>query len=96
MARYLGDHEPLCRELPGLRRLELSSPLDALALSNSKIDRRGPPLLVSELYFDDRAAFELAIASPAGGRMLTDLEAFAADQVSMYTADVERDHAPPG
>ncbi|MDX6666545.1 MAG: hypothetical protein QOG68_2751 [Solirubrobacteraceae bacterium] len=94
MARYLSGHEPLCRELPGLRRIELSSPFDTLSVADRRGDRRGPPFLVSELYFDDRAAFDRAMTSPAGRAVMADLEVFAKDEVSMYIADVERDHAP--
>lgn len=95
MGRYLTVHEPLCHRLPGLRRLELSSPFDTMVLPGREADRRGAPFLIAELYFDDRAAFERAMTSPAGRAVLEDLEAFAAQEATLYLADVEREHLPP-
>jgi uncharacterized protein (TIGR02118 family) len=92
MARYLSGHEPLCHALPGLVRVELSSPFDTLAVAGRRGDRRGAPFLVSELYFPDRGTFDGAMASEPGQAMIADLEAFAAQQVSLYLADVEREH----
>lgn len=96
MNRFLTVHEPLCHRLPGLRRMELSSPFDALPLpgAGSGGDRRGTPFLVSELYFDDRRSFDQAMTSHEGQAMLRDLEEFAAGMAQLYLADVERDHAP--
>ena len=95
MNRFLTVHEPLCHRLPGLRRIELSSPFDALPLpGGGSGDRRGTPFLVCELYFDDRRSFDQAMTSPEGQEMLRDLEEFAQGDVQLYLADVERDHAP--
>jgi uncharacterized protein (TIGR02118 family) len=93
MARFLGGHAPLYQELPGLRRIELSSPFDTISVARGQPDRRGAPFLVSELYFDDRDAFNHAMGSAAGRAMLADLDEFATDHVSMYLADVQRDDA---
>lgn len=94
MNRYLTLHEPLCHQLPELQRLELSSPFDTIPLPGRSGDRRGAPFLISELYFEDRASFDKAMTSEAGRAMLADLEEFAADEATLYLADVEREHAP--
>lgn len=96
MNRFLTVHEPLCHRLPGLRRMELSSPFDALPLPGSDTggDRRGTPFLIAELYFDDRPTFDQAMTSPEGQAMLRDLEEFASGTAQLYLADVERDHTP--
>lgn len=95
MGRYLNEHEPLCRALPGLVRLELSSPFESMPLAGAGGDRRGPPFLICELYFADRASFDAAMTSPEGRTLVVDLERVGQVGLTMYLADVERDHAPP-
>ncbi|MCW2968317.1 MAG: EthD family reductase [Solirubrobacteraceae bacterium] len=96
MGHFLTQHEPLMHAVPGLQRLELASPFDTMALPGRDVDRRGAPFLVAELYFADRTGFEQAMGSAPGRAMLEDLQVFAGDEVSLYLADVEREHVPPG
>ena len=62
---YREVHIPLALKLPGLRRYTLSR-------ASPPTEDTGKPYLVAELDFDDLAALNAAISSPAG-------EAAAAD-----------------
>lgn len=89
MTRFFNEQLPMLRELPELERIELSSPFDGLAgIPGDARDRRGPPLLMAELYFADRAAFERSMISEEGRRRMDALTAFGADELSIFLADV--------
>jgi uncharacterized protein (TIGR02118 family) len=89
MARFFTEQLPMLKELPLLERVELSSPFDSLGpLPGGRQDRRGPPLLMAELYFADRAAFDQAMVSDEGRRRMEALEAFAGDDMALFLADV--------
>ena len=83
---YFGEHVPLARKMPGLRRLEIDRITGA---------PRGAPdyYLVAHLYFDDVEAMQRSMASEesrAAARVLRDLGA----EVSMVLA--HEDQAQPG
>ena len=80
---YFGEHVPLARKMPGLRRLEIDRITGAPG---------GEPAyyLVAHLYFDDAETMQRSMASEesrAAARVLRDLGA----EVSMVLADT--DHA---
>jgi len=89
MTRFFTEQLPMLRELPRIERIELSSPFDSLgALPGGRQDRRGPPLLMAELYFPDRSAFDEAMVSEEGRRRMEALSAFAGEDLSLFLADV--------
>ncbi len=96
MNHFLTVHEPLWQQAPGLRRIELASPFDTLALPGQTPDRRGAPFLIAEVYFDDRSAFDHAMTSDVGRAILEDLQGFAGGLVTLYLAEVDRDHVVSG
>ncbi|WP_254536900.1 EthD family reductase [Halomarina litorea] len=67
---WLEEHAPIAAELPGLRRYTVSFPDDP---DRSQYDG------LAELWFDDRAALDAALASEAGEATATDLANFAGD-----------------
>ena len=78
---YFGEHIPLTRKMPGLRKIEINRITGA---------PRGEPeyYLVAGLYFDDAQTMQQSMASEesrAAARVLRDLGA----EVSMVLADVE-------
>ena len=75
----LEQHAPMGRQLPGLRQYHVSV-----------IETDDPALpyhAVTELYFDDEAAFEAAFASDAGTAAGADVAAHAADRVRLLTSE---------
>ncbi|HVM22501.1 MAG TPA: EthD family reductase [Sphingomicrobium sp.] len=68
---YFETHVPLAKQIPGLRRYEVSrGPVQAAA--------GGPaPHLIAALEFDDMAAIEAAFASEEGQRAAADVQSFA-------------------
>jgi len=69
---YFEVHIPLAKQLPGLRKYEVSrGPITALA--------GGEAYLVGTLYFDDLAAIRAAFASEAGKACAADRQKFAPD-----------------
>jgi uncharacterized protein (TIGR02118 family) len=75
----LEQHAPKGRELPGLREYRMSV-----------VEQDDPSLpyhAVSELYFDDRKAFEAAFATEAGKAAGADVAAHAADRVRLVTRE---------
>jgi uncharacterized protein (TIGR02118 family) len=78
---YFGQHIPLTKKMPGLRRLEVNRVTGA---------PRGEPeyYLAASLYFDDAATMQNSMASDesrAAARSLRD----AGSEVTMLLADVE-------
>lgn len=61
MTWWLGEHAPLARQLPGVRRIVFNECHD-----HDEIDG------VSELWFDSRDAFDTAYASELGRRVAAD------------------------
>lgn len=79
--RYFDDHLPLAQRMPGLRRVEISRVVGAPA---------GEPAyyLMAELYFDDRAALDAAMASEEGRAAAKNLMGFAGQLVRFLIAEV--------
>ena len=73
---YNEVHLPLIRQVPGLRRLVLNRVWGA---------PRGEPAYyqIAEMWFDDRPAFDAAMASPENRAAGKDLMSFARDLVTM-------------
>lgn len=74
----LEEHAPKGRELPGLREYHVS------VISSD--DQALPYHAVTELYFDDEAAFTAAFASDAGKAAGADVAAHASDRVRLLTS----------
>jgi uncharacterized protein (TIGR02118 family) len=77
---YENVHLPLIRQMPGLRKLEV----------NQMIDLRGgeaDPLVMAEMYFDDRDSLMASMKSPEGRAGGKDLQEFAADLVQISFSD---------
>lgn len=82
---WLERHAPLARQLPGLRRAAFNLVEDPA---------EGDPDGISELWFDSRAAFDAAYASPTGERVVADsLANVAARRRTFVTEHVIFDHA---
>lgn len=70
---YLGVHIPLSKQIPGLRKYEVSKgPIVTVA-------GRADVHLIGTLYFDDMAAIKSAFASPEGQAAGADRRLFAPD-----------------
>lgn len=77
-AHYLGIHTPLVKQMPGLKKLEVT-----------RIDRipggqASPYYLLAEMSFEDERALDHAMRSPAGRAAARDLGEFASAYVEMY------------
>jgi len=79
--RYFEEHLPLARKMPGLRRVEVSRSVGAPA-------GEPPYYLMAELYFDDRAALDAAMASEEGRAAAKNLMSFAGHLVRFLIAEV--------
>lgn len=79
---YREIHCPLAMKLPGLKKCELGWVRASLG---------GEPRyhLVAELFFENRAALEIALNSPEGKAAAKDVMSFAGDRVHLMVADVE-------
>ncbi len=82
---YAETHIPLARQLPGLRKYQLSSGKVSSPAGASGIH------LIATLMFDDVAAIKAALASDAGKAAAADVPKFAsggADMVMFDTREV--------
>jgi uncharacterized protein (TIGR02118 family) len=73
MDHYLAQHPPLMRRLPGLRELEICSPLEAVAFLPG---RRLRQLQRNKVAFDSPQALDAALRSPVREQMRRDFTAF--------------------
>ena len=85
MMEFLSEHAPRLRSLPNLERLELLAPFDTLAGG----DRRGAPVLITELCFDSRDDFDAAMVSDTGRVTMEALQDFAGSDLTLLLAEVE-------
>ncbi|CAG0946595.1 hypothetical protein ANRL1_03127 [Anaerolineae bacterium] len=78
---YFETHVPLANKIPNLRRMEISRITGA---------PRGEPefYLIAELYFDDQAAMDAAMASPENVAAGKNLMSFARGLVTFMFAEV--------
>jgi conserved hypothetical protein len=74
---YAQVHTPLVKKIPGLRRLEVTRLTGAPSGASDLY-------LIAELYFDNAAAREAALASNEGKAAEADLPKFAEGIVSVY------------
>lgn len=58
---WLDDHAPLARQLPGVREIRFNEVVDGDGVDG-----------ITELWFDDRAAFEAAYATDIGTKVAQD------------------------
>jgi uncharacterized protein (TIGR02118 family) len=77
---YFGTHIPLVNKIPNLRRVDVSRVTGA---------PRGEPefYLITEMYFDDKAAMDAALASPENAEAGKNLMGFARGLVTFVFAD---------
>ncbi|QKC82729.1 EthD family reductase [Mesorhizobium sp. NZP2077] len=82
---YHDIHVPLAKQLPGLRRYEISRPPIVNVLQGET------PYRVATLYFDDLEAIRTAFASDIGRACAVDRRKFAGDDdmVAMLLFDTE-------
>ena len=74
---YAQVHTPLAKKIPGLRRFEVTRVTGAPSGASDLY-------LIAELYFDNAAAREAALASNEGKAAEADLPKFAEGIVSVY------------
>jgi uncharacterized protein (TIGR02118 family) len=77
---YFGTHIPLVNKIPKLRRVDVSRVTGA---------PRGEPefYLITEMYFDDKAAMDAALASPENADAGKNLMSFARGLVTFVFAE---------
>ncbi len=77
---YFGTHVPLVNKIPNLRRVDVSRVTGA---------PRGEPefYLITEMYFDDKAAMDAAMASSENAEAGKNLMSFARGLVTFVFAD---------
>jgi uncharacterized protein (TIGR02118 family) len=83
-AHYFEVHVPLAKQLPGLRKYEVSRRPIVTPAGDSE------PYLIGTLYFDDLAAIRRAFATAEGQACAADRRVLAPndDDVQMYLFDV--------
>lgn len=76
-AHYDDIHAPLMSAVPGLVRMEVTRNIQAF---------RGDPeyYLVAEMYFEDKASFDAAMASDENRAAGKDLMSFARNYITMF------------
>ncbi len=80
-AYYEATHVPLAKQIPGLRRYEISDGAVATPAGPSDVH------LVAILAFDSLAALQAGLASPEGQAAAGDLANFATGGVDLYMCD---------
>ena len=88
--RYYRDvHMPLVQRVPGVRNIRFGRALQT-------VDGEPPPYyLISDVYFDDRAALDAALASPEMEAAIADVPNFASGGVTILFCESE-DVPPEG
>ncbi|MEO8242109.1 MAG: EthD family reductase [bacterium] len=82
---YFGTHIPLAKNMPGVRKYEVSrGPVTVLAGA-------ADVYMIGTVYFDDLEAMAKAFASPEGRAAAADRQLFAPDEtgVQIYVFDAE-------
>src|SRR5215212_8871384 len=78
---YLNTHAPLMQSVPGLLRMEVTR--------NTRAFRGDPEYyLMAEMYFQDQASFDAAMASEENRAAGKDLMSFARPYVTMFYGEV--------
>ena len=78
---YFATHVPIAKQLPGLRKYEVSQGAVASPGGASGIH------LTAILHFDDMAAVQRAFASPEGQAAVADVGKFATGGVDIFMFD---------
>jgi uncharacterized protein (TIGR02118 family) len=91
--RYYEDvHAPIAAAIPGLQKLVLIRTAEALG------DEPSPFQRIAELWFEDQAALDAALASEEGQRAVDDAagmqERFAVQLISPYGTSVDHPLGP--
>ena len=76
---WLGEHAPLAARLPGVRRIVFN----AVDAANDMEEYDG----VSELWFDDRAAFDAAYATELGKSVAADSMAHVRGRIRLFAEE---------
>jgi uncharacterized protein (TIGR02118 family) len=80
---YRQLHMPLAQAIPGVRNIRFGKVLRTA-------DGSPPPYyLVSDVYFDDQAALDAALASPEMGKAIGDVPKFATGGVTILLCEYE-------
>jgi len=80
---YRFVHTPLVQRIPGVRNIRFGRVL-------STVDGEPPPYyLVSDVYFDDRASLDAALASPQMKHAIADVPNFATGGVTIMFCEYE-------
>ncbi len=79
---YAESHAPLALAIPNLRRFEAGKVLGTPDGSDA------PYYFIAELYFDDAASLEAAMATPEGQAAGADVANFASGGASLMTVDI--------
>ena len=79
---YFDVHVPLIRQVPGLRKLEITS-VQGAPFGDTKYH------LMAEMYYDSVDAMNAANASREGRTAGKDLMSFAADVVTLFFGEVK-------
>lgn len=80
---YLNTHVPLIQQVPGMVRLEATKFTTGVRGDEPAYHR------MAEMYFEDKAAMDAAMASPENRAAGKDLMGFAREYVTMIFAEVE-------
>ena len=76
--RYIEQHVPLAKKIPGLRKYEISSGPVLTPFGPS------PYQLIAILHFDDIAAIQNAFASPEGQAAAADAQTLSVGQMLLF------------
>ena len=97
---FLGDwrnaQTPLWRALPGLRGAVLNVPLEYHSRSDVPVLDVAPFDAIEQVWFDDMAAWEAALASPAGARLRAEQARQLSGLRSFVTEEAWQVPMPPG
>jgi uncharacterized protein (TIGR02118 family) len=80
-AYYFATHIPIAKQIPGLRKYEVSRGAVGTPAGPSKFH------LIATLHFDDMQAVQTAFASPQGQATAADVAKFATGGVEMVFFD---------
>ncbi|SES15370.1 EthD family reductase [Sphingobium sp. YR768] len=83
LTRYNDVHMPLARTIPGLERAVVNR-VDANLISGAS-----PYFIITELHFADKAAFDLAMASPENRAAGKDAMSFAKGKFTLLAVTPE-------
>lgn len=83
--QYLEEvHVPYVNDLPGLQQYQTAIPADPAVAGYDEL---------SLLWFEDPAAVDAALSSPAGQRMVDHMETFVnMERSELFTVDTEMTH----